>query len=90
MNMNQSNFKRLGIRQIKCAMVDVPGYPFWLCVTYYNRVNGENRINITNIRINLTIETTLDIGNKIISHLNDYLESKDNSIDLELILVMEM
>jgi hypothetical protein len=28
MNMNMSKFKRLGIRKIKCEMVEDPGYPF--------------------------------------------------------------
>jgi hypothetical protein len=28
MNMNQSKYKRLGIRKIKCEMVEDPGYPF--------------------------------------------------------------
>jgi hypothetical protein len=77
MNLNQSKYKRLGLRKIKCEMVEDPGYPFWLCVTYYNRVNGNNYISITDIRINLTTETTYDIGNTIVSHLIDYLESKD-------------
>jgi hypothetical protein len=49
-------------------IVDDPSYPFWLCVTSFNRVNGGNYIGITNIHINLTIETTIEIGNKIISH----------------------
>jgi hypothetical protein len=76
-NMSQSKYKKLGIRNIKCLMVDDSGYPFWLCVTYYNRVNDSNNIYITNIKINLTTETTIEIENKILSHLNDYLESKD-------------
>jgi hypothetical protein len=77
MNMNQSKYKRLGIRKIKCTQSEDPGYLFWLCVTFYHRVIGGSYINIMNIYSNLTTETTIDIGNKIISHLNDYLESKD-------------
>jgi hypothetical protein len=50
-----------------------------LCITNYNRVNGGNYISITNIHINLTTKTTIEIGYKIISYLNDYLESKDKS-----------
>jgi hypothetical protein len=37
MNMNRNKFNRLGIRKIKCEMVEDPGYPFWLHVTYYNQ-----------------------------------------------------
>jgi hypothetical protein len=33
MNMNPSNFKRLGIRKIKCEMVEDPGYPFSIYIT---------------------------------------------------------
>jgi hypothetical protein len=77
MNMNMSKYKRLAIRKIKCEMVEDPGYLFYLYVTYYNIVNGDNNLYITNIQINHTTETTIDIGNKIVSHLNDYLESKD-------------
>jgi hypothetical protein len=77
MNINGGKYKRLYLRKIECMISDNPCYLFWLCVTYYNRVNGSNYIGIPNIHNNLTIETTIDIGNKIISHLNDYLESKD-------------
>jgi hypothetical protein len=70
-------------------MVEDPGHPFWLCVTYYNRVNSENRYSITDIHINLTTDTNIEIGNKIVSYLNDYLESKVKPLDLELIFVIE-
>jgi hypothetical protein len=76
MNINQSQYKRFGFRKIKCVISDNHGYPIWICITYYNRVNGASYINIRNIHINLTKDISTDIGSKIISHLNRYKESK--------------
>jgi hypothetical protein len=79
MHWNLSKFKRLGKRKIKYVISDNPDCPFLIDVTYYNRVNDASYINIRNIRINLTFETTTDIGSKIISILNQYSESKGKS-----------
>jgi hypothetical protein len=38
--MNLIKFKRLGIRKIKCEMVEDPGYPFALDIIYYDRSTG--------------------------------------------------
>jgi hypothetical protein len=65
MYINPSKFKRLGIRKIKWMISDNPGYQFWLCVTYYNRVNGASYINILKIHINLTMKQQLILEIKL-------------------------
>jgi hypothetical protein len=76
MNINPSKYKRLGIRKIKYTISDNPGYPFWIDVSYYKRVNVASIIGICNFRFNITTETITGIGSKIISKLNEYLELK--------------
>jgi hypothetical protein len=76
MNINPSKYKRLGIRKINYILVDDPGYPFWLYVTFYNVINGVKNISTTNIHINLTTESISDIAYIIAARLNDFLASK--------------
>jgi hypothetical protein len=56
MNMNPRKFKRLGIRKIKCEMVEDPGYPFALDIVYYDRSTGGSNMYFLNIRLNLSTQ----------------------------------
>jgi hypothetical protein len=62
--------------KLNCMISDNPRYQFWISITYYNRINGASNQNITHIHINLTNNTSTDIGSKILTYLNAYLASK--------------
>jgi hypothetical protein len=88
MTINPRKYKRLGFRKIKCIMSENPGYPFWISLIYYNRINGGNYMYFADIKINLTNQTSNDIGNEIIAQLNAFLKSNGKLIDFMMMLDM--
>jgi hypothetical protein len=79
MNMNQSKFKRLGIRKIKCEIAENPGYPFALDITYYDRSNGGSDMNLYRFRLNLTTQKPMEIGVETVDKLQAYLASRNKT-----------
>jgi hypothetical protein len=77
MNANPSKLKRLGIRKIKCEMVENPGYPFSMDITWYDRSQGYSEIHIGHIKINLTDQTFDAIREEIKYQINSFLEENN-------------
>jgi hypothetical protein len=78
-NMNQSKYKRLAIRKIKCEISDNPSYPFSITIIWGDRSHGYTEICSLNIQIGLTSQTTDEIGEIIIEKLTSFLESKGSA-----------
>jgi hypothetical protein len=74
MNMNPSKFKRLGIRKIKCEMVENPGYRFSMGIVWYDRSQGYSEMHFGHIKINLTDQTFNVITEEIKYQINSFLQ----------------
>jgi hypothetical protein len=76
MNMNMSKYKRLGIRKIKCELVEDPGYPFALDIRFYDMSTGSLRLHLLNFSMNILVQNPIKIGMEIVDKLNEFIESK--------------
>jgi hypothetical protein len=79
MNMNPRKLKRLGIRNIKCEIVDNPGYPSALEVMYYDRSSGGSNMNLFKFSLSLTTQKPIEIAVEIVGKLQAFLESKNKT-----------
>jgi hypothetical protein len=79
MNINMSEYKRLGIRKIKCEIAENPGYPFAIEIMYYDRNSGGSNMNLFKFSLNLTTLKPIEIGNEIVEKLQAFFESKNKT-----------